>query len=90
MRKKFIPIPSPAIPMIVTEAWAKQQIKATLEANFRANPVDLREAAERLIKCVPPSDAKLQLILIAKGEIEPSIDALVDGLIEGWGGVNHV
>lgn len=89
MRKKFIPIPPPAIPMIVTEAWAKKQIKATLETNFKNNPVDLLEAAKRLINCVPPSEAKLQLILIAKGEVEPSIDALVEGLIEAWGGVNH-
>jgi len=84
--RKIIPIPSPEIPMIVTEEWAKQQIKENLEANFKNNPVDLREAAERLIKVVPPSDAKLQLILIACGEVEPSIDALVDGLIEATGG----
>ena len=85
--RKIIPIPSPEIPMIVTVSWAKQQIKDNLELNFRNNPVDLREAAERLISAVPPSNAKLQLILIAAGEIEPSIDALVDGLIEATGGV---
>ena len=85
--RKIIPIPSPIVPMIVTEAWAKQQIKENLEANFKNNPVDLREAAERLIKVVPPSDAKLQLILIACGEVEPSIDALVNGLIEATKGV---
>ncbi len=84
--KRIIPIPSPEFPMIVTEAWAKKQIRNNLEANFKNNPVNLREAAERLINCVPPCDAKLQLILIAMGEVEPSIDALVDALIEATGG----
>jgi hypothetical protein len=76
-------IPPPAIPMISVEAWRRAQIKATLALCFKNNP-----ATTRLIECVPPSDAKLQLILIAKGEIETSIDALVEGLIEAGGYLN--
>lgn len=82
-------IPSPAIPMISVEAWRRAQIKATLALCFKNNPAKLREATTRLIECVPPSEAKLQLILIASGEVDPSVDALVDGLIEAWGEVNH-
>jgi len=81
-------IPPSAIPMISVEAWRRSQIKATLALCFKNNPAKLREATTRLIECVPPSDAKLQLILIAKGEIEPSIDALVEGLIEAGGYLN--
>ena len=71
------------------EAWGRAQLKATLENRYKNNKAEIREAAARLIECVPPCDAKLQLILIATGEVEPSVDALVEGLIEGWGAVSQ-
>ena len=74
---------------INTEAWGRAQLKAIFENRYKNNKAEIREAASRLIECVPPCDAKLQLILIATGEVEPSINALVEGLIEGWGALNH-
>jgi len=74
---------------INTEAWGRAQLKAIFENRYKNNKAEIREAASRLIECVPPCDAKLQLILIATGEVEPSVDALVEGLIEGLTAVSQ-